>query len=66
MTKSKRNPEPEREWMVPMRFLGRGTSFVTARTAEEALEKVEAGEINGQELDETFDWEIAGHPELND
>lgn len=58
--------ETESEWAVPMTFSGRGTAFVKARTAEDALKKAEADDVEDYEIIETFDWDIDGHPSKNE
>jgi hypothetical protein len=63
----KRKEKPQaKEWIVPMRFVGLGSAFVTAVTAEEAAEKAESGDYIESEIDETNDWEVDGEPKLNE
>lgn len=49
-----------------MRFVGLGSAFVTAVTAEEAAEKAESGDYIESEIDQTNDWEVDGQPMLNE
>ena len=62
MTKRK---TADKEWLVPMKFKGWGTAFVTAATAEEAEAKAAAGEYHNSEIDETRDWDVDGSAEEN-
>lgn len=64
MAKAKRKAAEQIEWMVPMRYRGQGTCFVTAETADEAVAMARSGAGNFEE-GETEDWEVAGSPEPN-
>lgn len=55
----------QREYIVPMKFSGRGCVYVTASSPGEAAAKVDAGDFRDDEITETTDWERCGEPEVN-
>lgn len=63
---AKRKDITPTEWLVPMKFRGTGTAYVTASSAEEAEEMARRGNFHGSEVGETEEWQIDGSAEPND
>lgn len=58
--------EEKKEYIIPVRFVGRGYVFVQATSRDDAMDQFDAGNWSSEDIHETYDWQLDGEPELND